>query len=1109
MPLVDTAKITPPRLPVIVPRPRLIKSLDREKEKKLILILGQAAQGKTTLAVSWISKSTMPWAWLNLGPEDSDPVNLFYAMVDALQEVFQDVDFIQVRNFPTISLGPREELPLFRDWALAVFGATPVPVRVVFDGLDRLVAGTQSFRFLQVLLDHLPAHFHFLFLSREMPPLELQLLQMRQEAFVVTNEEMCFTAEETRQFVRNLRNLILTPAAMKRLQNLTEGWVGGLVLLCELLARVPEPLRENFISERTASQFRREICRYFGDSIFAARPGQVQEVLIKSSILNILEPDFLRDLLGIANVREILEDFTRKNLFVQSSFDDRKGWSFRFHQLFRDFLRTRFKTDLPPHEQQALYRRAGSLSEARGDLEAAVRYYLRAEAFSQAAATLKRIGLDLLRAGRTADLSRWLAALPEEMVQAQAWLLFYRFMTNRFLASREHLALLEQSFDLFQQQGEVRGSLLSLAYLIEACTHGHLPVPLAPLLARGEELLQSLAYERYPYERAVLLLHMGFGYSLRGGNARKGFLSCENAYLIARDLGELPLMLHARINAVLSLVMVGEFARAAELRQEVEQAIAQCPYPDLIALHLLISCKYFIIRGELDQAGPLVRRTQGEIQQHGLMYLFPPTLIDQMMVNFFAGNYQEALDIGRQFLHLASAMGNRFLLGLALEMMGMSLIHKGDYQGAEGYVQEGTRISSASESLAPHNLKFNTVMMGTIACHLGKVNEGIEADLEDVLTFAIENSDYPLMTESNFVLALVKRAQGMMAEALRNLQAALGTARQRDLYHFFMVTRPDLAALCLLSLEQELEGVQDYAAHLLTTRLADLAGPELARLTRHPKDSVADRALEILRAIRRAGLPRLRLKTLGAFQAWRGETLITDRDWEGQLPRILLKALIVRGSQAVPKDVLMEDLWPEAAPAEAENKFKSCLHRLRKALEADLDRIVGSCFVHLEANLLSLDQELVQVDVDAFAALAAAGKKHEAAGDLKAALTSYQEAADLYAGDFLPEELYHPWAERKREALRGLYLEVLERQAGLYEKQGSLRRAVQCWQKAIQTDPLEPQPVQRLMLLYDRLGRPQAALRVFTGHREALKRELDAAPDDVTTAIYRKIKEKC
>jgi ATP/maltotriose-dependent transcriptional regulator MalT len=48
MPPVNIAKITPPRLPAVVPRPHLLRRLDREVEKKLILILGQTAQGKTT-----------------------------------------------------------------------------------------------------------------------------------------------------------------------------------------------------------------------------------------------------------------------------------------------------------------------------------------------------------------------------------------------------------------------------------------------------------------------------------------------------------------------------------------------------------------------------------------------------------------------------------------------------------------------------------------------------------------------------------------------------------------------------------------------------------------------------------------------------------------------------------------------------------------------------------------------------------------------------------------------------------------------------------------------------------------------------------------------------
>jgi len=48
----NISKITPPHLPQILIRPRLLNFIEKNKDKKLILILGQAAQGKSTLAAS-------------------------------------------------------------------------------------------------------------------------------------------------------------------------------------------------------------------------------------------------------------------------------------------------------------------------------------------------------------------------------------------------------------------------------------------------------------------------------------------------------------------------------------------------------------------------------------------------------------------------------------------------------------------------------------------------------------------------------------------------------------------------------------------------------------------------------------------------------------------------------------------------------------------------------------------------------------------------------------------------------------------------------------------------------------------------------------------------
>ena len=57
------------------------------------------------------------------------------------------------------------------------------------------------------------------------------------------------------------------------------------------------------------------------------------------------------------HTQEILADLTSRNLFIQSSYDKKKGWVFKYHQLFRDFLQSKFRATLGEEQQLALYRR--------------------------------------------------------------------------------------------------------------------------------------------------------------------------------------------------------------------------------------------------------------------------------------------------------------------------------------------------------------------------------------------------------------------------------------------------------------------------------------------------------------------------------------------------------------------------------------------------------------------------------------------------------------------------------------------------------------------------------------------------------------------------------
>jgi DNA-binding SARP family transcriptional activator len=108
--------------------------------------------------------------------------------------------------------------------------------------------------------------------------------------------------------------------------------------------------------------------------------------------------------------------------------------------------------------------------------------------------------------------------------------------------------------------------------------------------------------------------------------------------------------------------------------------------------------------------------------------------------------------------------------------------------------------------------------------------------------------------------------------------------------------------------------------------------------------------------------------------------------------------------------------------------------------------------------------------------------------------------AEIFGG------LYHP-VEGKREELRGRFLDLLYRLAKLYEGHGSVLKAVDCYHKVVQTDPLAESAYRSLMLLFARRGMRNAALRAYQDCKQSLKEGLDTEPEEATRAIYRKILE--
>jgi ATP/maltotriose-dependent transcriptional regulator MalT len=528
---------------------------------------------------------------------------------------------------------------------------------------------------------------------------------------------------------------------------------------------------------------------------------------------------------------------------MESMYDEKKGWVFRYHQLFRDFLKTEFMNEIPPDVQQELFIKAGSLCEERGEHENSIKHYLDAKAYERAIPVIERVGLNLWRMGRRGDLSEWLRVLPIELVQTNAWLLFFLSLTNRFTEVSENNLRLERALKLFEQNGDIKGQMLSLAFLIEASTlRGNDVIPLPVLIEKGEKLLETSGYDSDPYATAILWFHIGSSSTMRGGNPRKGLWACEKANLLAIKIRDLPLETNALIHALGSLTYLGELASADELIGRIERALHGCSYSVFNVLYMINLSWLKMFRGEVAEAEELIKKARKELEEKGLIYLYPYTWIYELLLKPRAGKYLEAEEITGRLLSLSSSLGNLFIEGVTYLLLGMSFYRKGDYSEARNLLVRSERFLSSEKSSSLHHLNACQIMLNLIAFH-GSEDADRVRKLRQVLDHSYEFSVYAHIVEAHLTLALLKAKQKKFDEAVQHLQKGFKQAQEQDYNFYRFLSSDDLMKACLLAVRFEVNEVAyRYAERLLSKQLANLATSELENLMRHPQPAEIGRA---------------------------------------------------------------------------------------------------------------------------------------------------------------------------------------------------------------------------------------------------------------------------
>ena len=245
-------------------------------------------------------------------------------------------------------------------------------------------------------------------------------------------------------------------------------------------------------------------------------------------------------------------------------------------------------------------------------------------------------------------------------------------------------------------------------------------------------------------------------------------------------------------------------------------------------------------------------------------------------------------------------------------------------------------------------------------------------------------------------------------------------------------------------------------------------------------------------------IPLLHVRLLGGFRVERTDVGLTMLDWPRRSAKTLTKLLSVLPGHALHREQIIDILWPDVDTESALNSFGKALHAARHVLEPELPRRQDSAYLRLADSMLILNTKHVVVDADQFERLA---EEAVCSGEIPA----YQAALTAYGGELLPEDRYESWCSERRSVLVELHVRLLLGLAEILERRGAHNEAADRLRDALRQDPTREPVHRRLMRLYARMGTPDQAVRQFHICEDALRRELDLAPQPETVSLFDEI----
>ena len=266
----------------------------------------------------------------------------------------------------------------------------------------------------------------------------------------------------------------------------------------------------------------------------------------------------------------------------------------------------------------------------------------------------------------------------------------------------------------------------------------------------------------------------------------------------------------------------------------------------------------------------------------------------------------------------------------------------------------------------------------------------------------------------------------------------------------------------------------------------------------HEHRGIADKPLALQSA------PRLKVRAFGKLEIESPYGRVEHRHWRKRKSRLLFLMLLCAPAHEIPRDVVLERLWPEMDHGNAQRNLYVTWSHMRKALTCEAVGANVGQFAESNSDSCWLTSAL-ESDVDQFRAELGVLSAARIAGDAAAVISSTMRLNVLYRGDLLPMDIYEEWFEEDRTRARRDFCDAMVTGAQCAVESEKHDVAMVFLKRVSAIDPWREDVYQLMMRCQMVAGQRSRAIETYNLCRTRLVDDLGIDPCAETVRIFQAV----